>query len=463
MKKPKVYSSVDLSVLDGRFDVGPQFDYDVDKKSFIEHMNDLKTQDVQESTLYKKHRELTHLGIKNKERNVAAIELIEEMLWAPTDIFDKEKTIEEINNIRPQIVICEEGSQFYETWKYLRLLIHTMEFSIGIGRLIKILIFDANTSKVIGLASIASDVISIGVRDDWIGWTKEDKFEKGKLNQTCIASTIVATQPFGYNFLGGKLLASLLCTKDVRDAWENKFKQKLVGITTTSLYGGHSMYQRIPFWKKLGLTAGKILLKPDDKHYKKWSRWLKETHLQEYEHASCGKAGTISKKDDKWIWTFPAGIQGVRDRADTREELVDRLVEQKFSVHDTDFVYDLRGQLVHPPSGPKQNVINRIYKHLGMRASEYVHGFKRGVYFASLYENTREYLRGEIAESELVGSKKLENDIDDVMDWWKPKAIRRYTNLLEQDRIKPEHLYYKEMIEMKWEEVQQKYMSQVGR
>ena len=148
-------------------------------------------------------------------------------------------------------IICKEGTQFYDMWKYLRLLIHTMEFSIGIGRLIKILIFDANTSKVIGLASIASDVISIGVRDNWIGWTKEDKFEKSKLNQTCIGSTIVPTQPFGYNFLGGKLIASLLCTNDVRDAWEKKFNQKLVGMTTTSLYGGHSMYQRIPFWKTL--------------------------------------------------------------------------------------------------------------------------------------------------------------------------------------------------------------------
>ena len=99
-----------------------------------------------------------------------------------------------------------------------------------------------------------------------------------------------------------------------------------------------------------------------------------------------------------------------------------------------------------------------------MKSSDYVHGFKRGVYFAPFYENAREYLRSEIEESELVGSRKLENDVDDVMDWWKPKAIRRYTNLFEQDRIRPEHLYYRDMIQMRtWEEVQQKYMSQVGR
>ena len=257
-------SLTDQSVVDMFFRKDVVFDFEADKESFIKHMNQLKTQDVQESTLYKKWVELKQF---DNTKDIVATGLLKNMLWTPTDIFDKEKTIEEINNIKPQIVICEEGSEFYETWKYLRLLIHTMEFSIGIGRLIKILIFDANTNKVIGLASIASDVISIGVRDNWIGWDKDDKFKKGKLNQTCIASTIVATQPFGYNFLGGKLIASLLCTKDVRDAWERKFNQKLVGMTTTSLYGGHSMYQRIPFWKKLGKTTGKILLKPDDDQF----------------------------------------------------------------------------------------------------------------------------------------------------------------------------------------------------
>ena len=449
---------IDHDVVDMFFQNSTAFDFHKDKESLIKHMASLKTQGVEESTLYKKWVELKQL---DNTKEVVSTGALMGRLWTPTDIFDKERTIEEIDNLKPQIVICKDGTTDYDDWKYLRMLISSFEFSIGIGRLIKILVLDENTGKVLGVSSIASDVISIGVRDNWIGWTKEDKFEKGKLNQTCIGSTIVPTQPFGYNFLGGKLIASLLCTNDVRDAWENKFDQKLVGMTTTSLYGGHSMYQRIPFWKKLGKTTGKILLKPDDDQFQKWSNWLKENHLQEYEHASCGKAGAVSEQDGKWIWTFK---DTVREQANTRDELVDMLVEQKFSVHDTDLVYDLRGKLAHPPSGPKQNVINRIYKHLGLKPSQYVHGFKRGVYFAPFYENTREFLRSEIDEKELIGSKKLENDVDDVMDWWKPKAIRRYTNLFEQDRIRPEHLYYRDMIQMRtWEEVQQKYMSQVGR
>ena len=288
---------IDHDVVDMFFQNSTAFDFHKDREDFIKHMNSLKTQGVEESTLYKKWVELKQL---DNTKEVVSTGALMGRLWTPTDIFDKERTIEEIDNLKPQIVICKDGTTDYDDWKYLRMLISSFEFSIGIGRLIKILVLDENTGKVLGVSSIASDVISVGVRDNWIGWGKEDKFKKGKLNQTCIGSTIVPTQPFGYNFLGGKLIASLLCTNDVRDAWENKFGQKLVGMTTTSLYGGHSMYQRIPFWKELGKTTGRILLKPDDEHFEKWSRWLKENHLQEYEHASCGKAGTLKPFRDEW-------------------------------------------------------------------------------------------------------------------------------------------------------------------
>ena len=50
----------------------------------------------------------------------------------------------------------------------------------------------------------------------------------------------------------------------VRDAWKELYGQTLVGLSTTSLYGIHSMYNSIPLWKTLGSSSGKIALKPDD-------------------------------------------------------------------------------------------------------------------------------------------------------------------------------------------------------
>lgn len=451
---------VDIDVAQLFFeDAEEEFDFERDKRRLIQHMEELKSQSVEESTLYKKWEELRAM---NNTRDIVKTGILKNLLWRPTDIYNREQTIQEINDLRPKIVICEDGSEMYDTWNYLRKLCTSFELSTGIGRLIKILIFDETTNKVIGVCSLASDVIAIAVRDQWIGWTKENKFEGGKLKNTAIGSTIVSTQPLGYNFLGGKLIASLLCTEDVRNAWENKFGDKLVGITTTSLYGGHSMYQRIPFWKELGKTAGRILLKPDDEFYEKWNHWLQDHHHAEYQRAVFGKAGVVVQRSEgRWEWVYK---DEVMETASSRSDMEIKLHLRKFAVQDDNVVLDLRGELELPPSGPKQNVLNRVYRHLNMKMGDYFHGFKRGVYFAPIYENTREYLREEVGEDDLVLSSKLDNDVEDVLDWWREKAIRRYEKLLDDDRIKPEHLYYRDMITIPtWEQVKEKYLREVGR
>ena len=48
---------------------------------------------------------------------------------------------------------------------------------------------------------------------------------------------IVPTQPFGFNYLGGKLLAALCCSHEVREKLNKKYDMNLVMFETTSLYG----------------------------------------------------------------------------------------------------------------------------------------------------------------------------------------------------------------------------------
>ena len=243
---------------------------------------------------------------------------------------------------------------------------------------------------------------SIKVRDDYIGWKKDDKFVEHKLNNTAIASTIVCVQPLGFNMLGGKLIAALTTCSDVRNQWKKDYEDTLVGVTTTSLYGAHSQYNGIPHWKTLGESAGKIMIKPDDSVYLVWNKWLKENHPEEHY-----KAVTTT--------------------------------------------------------GPKQNVINRVFKHLGIKGKDYEHGFKRGVFFANMYENGLEYLRNEITDKELIMKQKYVLDYDRINTWWKPKAIRRYTTLFNDKRIKPETLFYGDVVGMTWDECKEKYISEVGR
>ena len=386
--------------LDNFFDIDTEFNFDKEKENFINNLDMLKSMSVQEQTLYKKWLEFNNTETTRQKfiKNYQKADILYNQIWKPTDITNKELTISEIEALDPIVEIAETP----ETWTLLRTLISSMEFTANPGRNIRFFAKDKVTGKYLGVISVGSDVTSIKVRDDYIKWTKDNKFVDHKLNHTCIGTSIVPTQPLGFNFLGGKLLSALVTTSTIRDKWKENYDETLIGVTTTSLYGVHSQYNGIPHWKTLGESTGKIAIKPDDSVYKVWSNWLKENYPEEFEKAING-------------------------------------------------------------TGPKQNILNRVFRHLGIKVKEYEHGFKRGVFFANMYDNGLEYLRNEIDDSDLVMKKKFVEDYEYINKWWKKKAIKRYTKLLEQGRIKDETLFYNDMFDMTWEEAREKYLTDVGR
>jgi len=379
-----------------KFSDEKDFDFELNKQLFVDNMDMLKTMSVQEQTLYKKWQEFN----KNEKLRSKADKLdqVQQQMWYPIDIYNKEQTIQEIQDLEPIV----EYTQDNETWTLLRQGISSMEFVANPGRNQKYFVKDKKTNKYLGVICMGSDVVSIKVRDEFIGWTKENKLDDAKLQHTAIGTSIIATQPLGYNFLGGKLVSALVTCSTIRNKWKESYNQTLTGITTTALYGVHSQYNGIPHWKTLGETAGQINLKPDDSIYLVWNQWLKENHPEEHH-----KAVTAT--------------------------------------------------------GPKNNVINRIFKHLGMKAKDYQHGFKRGVYFADIYENGKEFFKSNIEEKDLVMKEKYQLDYDRIISWWKPKAIRRYEKLHSENRLKPEQLFYSDIMDMSWEETKEKYLGEVGR
>jgi len=395
----------------------PEFDFETQKRLLIENMDYLSSMSVEEQTLYKKWVELQEPSMIHNKSEIASLY---DSQWNPTDINNLEQTIREIEELEPYVEIVEDSSESTK-WTYLRRMIHTMSFTANPGRNVKINVKDRKTGKLLGQISLASDVTSLGVRDNYIGWTKDDKFKKGKLNHTTIASTIVCTQPLGYNFLGGKLIAMMATAPDIRKYWKDKYGQTLIAVGTTSLYGIHSQYNGIPHYKTLGESAGKISTKPDDKFYDPWHQWLKEHRSDWYETAITNERIRNGKN------------MGTGDGASG------------------------------PVSGIKQKILSRIFKECGIKQSEYHHGFKRGVYLAMMYDNGCEFLRDEIPESELVMKQKFVDGVDNISKWWKKKAIKRYTKLHSDGRLKPEHLYYIDAIGMSWDNMKQKYLKEVGR
>jgi hypothetical protein len=393
----------------------PVFDFESEKAKLIENMDYLMTMSVQEQTLYKKWVELQEPTMIQAKAQIASYY---DSQWKPTDINNKELTIKEIESLDPYVEIVDDPKESTK-WAAVRRMIHTMDFTANPGRNVKINVKDRVSGKLLGQISLASDVTAMGVRDNYIGWTKDNKFVDGKLNNTTIASTIVCTQPLGYNFLGGKLIAMMTTTPEVRAYWKEKYKNVLIAVGTTSLYGIHSQYNGIPLFKTLGESAGKISLKPDDKFYDPWHQWIKENHADWYS---------------------------------------ENITEER-ARNGANMGYDRNG----PVSGIKQKILGKIFKECGIKATEYHHGFKRGVYFAMMYENGNEFLRNEITEDKLIIKDKFKQGTEYINKWWKKHAISRYTKLHDEGRIKPEHLFYIDAIGISWEEMKAKYLSEVGR
>ena len=336
------------------------------RDDLLNHLINLKRLDEREIVQYRKYRELQSLSPSQK-----LVDELEQQLWSPTDINNKEQTIKEIENIRP-VIELSNGEEF----DILRVKIHSMEWVRNPGRLIQIIIKNESDNKLLGILTIASDMLSVENRDSFIGWDEQERLRG--LKHLAVVSTCVATQPFGFNFLGSKLIASLSSSKVVRDFWKEKYGDTLVGLTTTSLFGQFSMYNSIPTWKSLGETKGTVLLKPDSSHYNYWRDWVKENYAEEYEHA-------ISK------------------------------------------------------SSPKQNVLNLMFKYLNIDKKQFMTEHRKGLYFSNIYENGLEFLCDEISEDDLIVKDKFERD---VLDWWTPKAVKRYSKLYDENRLDDNSLWY---------------------
>ena len=393
------------------------FDFEREKAALIANLDYLFAMSVQEQTLYKKWLEW-NVDLHSSMKLLPALHQQYDKIWKPKDIFDKEGTIAEIQAMQPYVEIVDEGEEATK-WTYMRKLISSMEFTPNPGRNVKAFVKDRTSGKVLGVISLGSDVTSMGVRDQYIGWNKEDKFQKGKLNNTAIGTSIIATQPLGYNFLGGKLVSALTTSPTFRQEWKDKYDNTLIAVGTTSLYGIHSQYNAIPHFKTLGETAGKISIKPDDKFYDPWHQWLKENRPDWYS-----------------------------------EEITEERARNGESMG-----YERNG----PVSGIKQKILTKIFKECGIKADQYHHGFKRGVYFAMMYDNGCEFLCDKITEEQLVLKDKFAEGDDYTIRWWKKQAIKRYTNLHEEGRLKDETLFYADAIGLTWEQMKEKFLADVGR
>ena len=175
----------------------------------------------------------------------------------------------DIKKINPKLVEVHPNSNDELLFRYASL--HwSIPVSSGYGRRLRFLVVDQHSDKLMGLFGLGDPVFSLKNRDQWIGWEKEDRIER--LHHVVDAYVLGAVPPYSF-LLGGKLIALLAVSNEVREAFRVKYegrasliqRRELPGqialVTTTSALGRSSLYNRLKFndrlvFRSVGFTRG---------------------------------------------------------------------------------------------------------------------------------------------------------------------------------------------------------------
>lgn len=368
------------------------------KQLIEDDLDKVSSMTVPEYTLYRKWQEIQEfveiLSSKQRQR----IFELKMSIWCPKDPDD-------YKDIDPVVVPANTAPEVL-TWTLLRIFTSSAHWSQNPGRHAKYFLMDRSTKDYLGIISLGSDFIAIGGRDKYIGWTTENKIKDKKLNYIAMVSSLVPTQPIGYTYVGGKLVSLLSLSDVIENDWNSKYRsEKLLGLTTTSLYGGFSQYNNLNYWRKCDSTEGLVPIEPSEHVYEEIKIWVEEN--------------------------FPGKLKEIMNG--TPDKVL--------------------------PTHPKNSILYFAYKNLGIKSRETK--ASRGVYYAKLYTKTNEFLSG---ISEDYGNKIMDNSVESLTNLWKEKyASKRVKNLLETDRYKTDLLFYDGMIGLSWEKAKEKYLEDVGR
>ena len=262
------------------------------------------------------------------------------------------------------------------------------------GKTLKLVVKETTTNTIVGFIRYGSPLINSKPRNDYLGDVPDlDIFNK----RAIMGFNIVPVQPFGYNCLGGKLLAAICCSHASRRMLNEKYDTEFCLFETTSLYGnikGASMYDGMrPYLRYKGDTQSKFLLTLGEEIYPEIKEWFTERNGGE-ELIHKGASSRKLKMQTKMVGIIKASL---------RE-------------HDTK-AYELFSKEISNASDVTTQ--KRFYM------SEYG------------YANTRDVLLGKT--DTLVKAENFDRfELENVITWWKKLATKRYNNVVSDGRIRKE-------------------------
>ena len=268
---------------------------------------------------------------------------------------------------------------------------HVIEHNIP-GRELRWMVFEKRTQKIMGFIRFGSPVINSKPRNIWLG----KQPDLSRFNRHAVMGfAIVPSQPFGYNYLGGKLLALICISHFAREEVSRVFEKDIALFETTSLYGSTtsaSQYDGLkPFIRYKGLTD---------------SKFLPLLHKEAFH-----------RLHDRFTLL------------NNNEPLTSNAASSKKMKRQTKMISLIRNSLKENEKLKEFNDVIAMAFNLTQRKRFYISDYG--------YSNIREVILGQ--QDKLVKGQNWDKFyFENIIKWWKKKAGKRYDKLKQEGRFRTE-------------------------
>ena len=324
-------------------------------------------------------------------------EKLKSVAQLPSSLFPPEDDLFSDFSMHPNdmdIEVCEIPN---DTWETLLAITSSHVNKAPVGRNIQLAVKEKNTGKILGFIRLGSPVIYMKPRNELLGqvWIQNPDTSKRFNESTIMGFVIVPSQPFGFNYLGGKLLSAICTSHTVREICNKKYGMNLCLFETTSLYGSTkqvSQYDGMkPYIRFKGLTESDMVPMMHGPRY---------IELKDYVE---GKVGDLLGGDES-------------------------TTSRKLRTF-TKIIALTKAALKGTSEGEAFQLTIENAKGLTEKKRYYVsdYGFK----------NTVEYM-GCKTDTLLPGENYDKHELQNIVAWWKNKAINRYETLKSEGRLRTE-------------------------
>ena len=266
---------------------------------------------------------------------------------------------------------------------------HVIEHNIP-GRELRWMVYEKNTKKIIGFIRFGSPTINSKPRNIWLGKAPDlSRFNR----HAVMGFAIVPSQPFGFNYLGGKLLALMCVSHYAREQVSKVFEKDIALFETTSLYGSTtsaSQYDGLkPFIRYKGLTD---------------SKFLPLLHREKFHE--------LHNAFTEW---------------NDNQPLTENRASSKKMKRQTKMISIIRNSLQDKDKLNKFNSVIQMAFSLTQQKRAYISDYG--------YANVREVINGD--QDELVRGQNWDKFyLENIIAWWKKKAGKRYDKLKAEGRFR---------------------------